>query len=118
MIPRLLQVVPSELAKVHSIEVESVAVAARTKVPLLRHFFLRQLYADLFFFAFAQDRERNGWSLRKTANEFRKLIRLGQDLVVQHLKDVILLNAGSGRRTIRNDIINDQSKTSVQSELL
>src|SRR5437762_12261822 len=46
------------------------------------------------------------------------LIRLGQDLVVQHFDDVILLNAGSGRRTIRNVIINDQSKTFGEAELL
>src|SRR5437764_5287518 len=92
-------------------------MTAGTKLAALGHFLFSQLYADLLLLALAQDSQCDGGPFRKTAHEFGELIRLGQDLVVQHFDDVIRLNAGRGRGTVRNNVIDDQSKTLRQTEL-
>src|SRR5207302_940435 len=57
-------------------------------------------------------------SFRITAHEFCQLVRLGQDLVVQHFNDVVLLNPRRGGRSIGYDVVNDESETLGQTELL
>ena len=69
MIHLLFQIVHAEIAHIHSIKVEIVAVAAGPEFSSLGHFLLGQLHANFLFFAFAQDSEVHSRAFRITADE-------------------------------------------------
>src|SRR5262249_8986435 len=57
-------------------------------------------------------------SFGKSLQQLSQLTRLNQNLVVQHLEDVVLLNAGSRSRAVRLDIIDNQPESFRQAKLV
>ncbi len=72
---------------------------------MLRHFFLAQLDGDFFFFPFAQHGQRDVCAFGVTAHQLGELLGFGEDLVVQHFDDVVLLHAGRRCRAVRHHVI-------------
>ncbi len=87
-------------------------------VAALRNVAFGQLRGELRFGTFAENGQRDGGAFRVAPDELRELIGFGQDLVVEHLQDVIGLNAGRGRRPIGNDVVHDKAEALGQAELL
>jgi hypothetical protein len=113
-----------QIAKVHVhlfkavIELPFVIEHSHSKRPvLLRRIVFREFRRDFYFFAFAQQREVDGGAFVETANKLRQLSRLEQNLIVQHAHDVILLNPGRRRRTVRHHVIDHQSEAFWKPEL-
>src|SRR5262249_49608946 len=113
-----LQIVHAEIVPIVPIEIE-IEMGAPATAPFraLWNLFLPQLNPDLFLLAFTQDGQRDSGAFRITANELRELVGLGENLVVQHFENVVLLDAGRGRWTVGNNVINDQTETFRQTEL-
>ena len=88
-----------------------VPMAPWAELGALRYFFFGKLDGDLLLLTFAQDCERHICSFCKTAHKLCQLVRLGKDLIVQHLKNVILLNARGSSRSIRDNVVNNESKS-------
>src|SRR5205085_992993 len=94
-----------------------VAVAPRKGAASLGHFFLGKFNSQLLLLSLAQDSERYVRSFGEGLQKLSQLARLDQNLVVQHFKDVVLLNSSSSSRTVRLDVIDNQSEAFRQTEL-
>src|SRR6266542_728678 len=84
---------------------------------MLRHFLFGELDGDLLLLSLAQNRERYIGAFRKGLEELSQLAGLDQNLIVQHLENVVLLNCGLGGWTIGHHIIDHQPKTFGQAKL-
>src|SRR5205823_12396045 len=72
---------------------------------------------QLLLLSLAQDSERYVRSFGESLQKLSQLARLDQNLVVQHFEDVVLLNSSSSSRTVRLDVIDNQSEAFRQTEL-
>ena len=70
-----------------------VVVSSGHRRVTLRHFFLGKFNSDLLLLTLAQDRERHLSAFGESLQELSQLRWFHQNLVVQHLKDIVLLNA-------------------------
>src|SRR5437763_16010737 len=84
----------------------------------LRDFFFGSFGSELLLLSLAQHGERNFGAVRDGLQELSQLTWLNKNLVIQHFQDVVLLNAGSSRRAVRLDVIDDQPQAFPQSKLI
>src|SRR5437660_12731850 len=81
------------------------------------HLFLGELHCNLLFLALSQYRERDVRAVGESLQQLSQLAGFNQNLVIQQFKDVVLLNACRGGRTIRHHIFNNQPETFDQPTL-
>src|SRR5207253_9429904 len=93
-----------------------IVVSSRNHGVTLWHFFFGKLSGDLLLLALAQDCERHLCAFRESLQQPSQLARFDQNLVVQHLEDVVLLDACRRGRAVRLHIIDDQPKACSQTE--
>src|SRR6202011_5935418 len=85
----LFEILHPEVAPIAAVEIEvEMWMPTATELEALRNFFLRQLHSNFLLLAFAQNGQSNRCSFRITADQFRKLIGLSQNLIVQHFENV------------------------------
>src|SRR6516164_522081 len=85
---------------------------------LLLHFLFREFNGELLLLSLTQDSKRHFRSFGKSLQELSQLTRLDQNLVVQHLEDVVLLNASSSSGAVRLYIIDNQPEAFRQAKLV
>src|SRR6516165_185614 len=85
---------------------------------LLLHFLFREFNGELLLLSLTQDSKRHFCSFGKSLQELSQLTRLDQNLVVQHLEDVVLLNASSSSGAVRLYIIDNQPEAFRQAKLV
>ena len=83
----------------------------------LPDFALAEFRGQLCLRAFAQNRQRHARAFAHAPDEFPELIGLGQDLIIQHLQDVVLLHTGRGRGAVRHDVIDHEAEAFREPEL-
>src|SRR5882724_119712 len=95
-----------------------VVVSPRKSTASLRHFFPGKFSGELLLLSLAQDGERHFRSFGESLQKLSQLARLDQNLVVQHFKDVVLLNASSSSGAVRLYIIDHQPEAFGQTKLV
>ena len=70
-------------------------------------FLLCKLDGDLLLLSLAQDRQCHVGAIGKRLQELSQLTRFDQNLVIQHFENIVLLNACSRSRAVRNNVLDD-----------
>src|SRR5439155_19683030 len=78
----------AEIAQVIRVPIPSVPVPRKPGI-VLRHLFFAKLDRDFLFLTFPQDCQGHICTFCETAHKLRQLVRLGEDLIVQHPKNVV-----------------------------